>query len=124
MSVGLLHRELDLWFPSEHNGPNLVRGIAAHCFDLSLILERSGRNRTVLKLLPSLIHPPHLLERACHVLKRVCTEPIHQHAFVVSECSNGIRQNEPRAMYRSITTTDDRLPRRQDALFNGKDAKG
>jgi diaminobutyrate-2-oxoglutarate transaminase len=48
---------------------NLAKQIAAACFERGLIIERCGREDTVLKLLPPLTIEPRILERGCRVLR-------------------------------------------------------
>ncbi len=51
-------------------GGDLAKSISASSFELGLIIERVGREDTVLKIMPPLDIEQHLLERGCMVIKR------------------------------------------------------
>lgn len=50
-------------------GANFAKKITSRCFELGLIVERVGRNDTVLKILPSLTIEMPALRKGCHILK-------------------------------------------------------
>ncbi len=51
-------------------GDVFAKKVAQRCFELGLIMERAGRNDTVLKILPPLTIEPALLEKGCAIIKR------------------------------------------------------
>jgi len=59
---------------AQAGGAALARRVARRCFDLGLIVERVGRDDTVLKLLPPLTIETELLEGGCAVIKRALEE--------------------------------------------------
>lgn len=50
---------------------SLSKKIVIDCFDKGLIIERTGRQDSVVKLLPPLTITPHHLERGCEILSEV-----------------------------------------------------
>lgn len=52
-------------------GEAIVKKITARCFELGLIVERVGRNDTVIKILPSLNIEMSILHKGCYILKEV-----------------------------------------------------
>ncbi|MEM1256715.1 MAG: diaminobutyrate--2-oxoglutarate transaminase [Cyanobacteria bacterium P01_H01_bin.21] len=52
----------------------LAKTIASRCFELGLIIERVGRNDTVLKILPPLSIEMDTLKRGCSLIKQAFTE--------------------------------------------------
>jgi diaminobutyrate-2-oxoglutarate transaminase len=68
--------------------PVLAQKIAARCFELGLIIERVGRQDTVLKIMPPLTTEMHVLVKGCSLLKQAIEEclrglarPEQGHAF-------------------------------------------
>ena len=53
---------------SRCGGPDLARAVGRDCFENGLIIERAGRNDTVLKIMPPLTIEPALLEEGLTVL--------------------------------------------------------
>jgi diaminobutyrate-2-oxoglutarate transaminase len=56
------------------NAPHLAKRVATRCFELGLILERVGREDTVLKLMPPLTIEMSELTKGCFLLKRALEE--------------------------------------------------
>lgn len=52
-------------------GEAIVKKITARCFELGLIVERVGRNDTVIKILPSLNIEMSILHKGCYIIKEV-----------------------------------------------------
>jgi diaminobutyrate-2-oxoglutarate transaminase len=50
-------------------GSSLAKSITSRCFELGLIVERAGRNDTVIKILPPLIIDIFTLEKGCSIIK-------------------------------------------------------
>ncbi|MFN6479629.1 diaminobutyrate--2-oxoglutarate transaminase [Nostoc sp. DedQUE07] len=50
-------------------GSSLAKRITSRCFELGLIVERAGRNDTVIKILPPLIIDMLTLEKGCLIIK-------------------------------------------------------
>lgn len=55
---------------SAAGGASRAAAIASRCFELGLILERVGRDDTVIKIMPALNIERDLLERGCSIVKR------------------------------------------------------
>lgn len=55
---------------SAAGGASRAAAIASRCFELGLILERVGRDDTVIKIMPPLNIERELLERGCSIIKR------------------------------------------------------
>ena len=50
-------------------GPRLAKAVATYCFEHGLIIEITGRNDTVLKILPPLVIDAPLLQKGCAIIK-------------------------------------------------------
>ncbi len=57
-----------------HNGSELAKNVAARCFERGLIVERVGREDTVLKIMPPLTIEMNQLRRGCSILKQALKE--------------------------------------------------
>ena len=57
-----------IWGIETHNGP-LAKEISKECFKSGLIVERAGRNDSVVKLMPALITDEETLEKGLNILK-------------------------------------------------------
>ncbi|MEM8723859.1 MAG: diaminobutyrate--2-oxoglutarate transaminase, partial [Cyanobacteria bacterium P01_G01_bin.39] len=55
-------------------GAILAKKIASRCFELGLIVERVGRNDTVIKILPPLTIEMSILEKGCSIIKQAFDE--------------------------------------------------
>jgi diaminobutyrate-2-oxoglutarate transaminase len=55
-------------------GAELARQVGARCFELGLIIERAGRDDTVMKLIPPLTIADDLLQEGCEILTQAITE--------------------------------------------------
>ncbi|MEM7594807.1 MAG: diaminobutyrate--2-oxoglutarate transaminase, partial [Cyanobacteria bacterium P01_A01_bin.83] len=55
-------------------GAILAKKIASRCFELGLIVERVGRNDTVIKILPPLTIEISILEKGCSIIKQAFDE--------------------------------------------------
>jgi diaminobutyrate-2-oxoglutarate transaminase len=55
-------------------GANLAKKITARCFELGLIIERAGRNDTVIKILPPLTIEMSVLQQGCLIIKQALAE--------------------------------------------------
>ena len=55
---------------AKSGGESFAKKVAARCFELGLIVERVGRQDTVLKLLPSLTIEMPVLQQGCSILKQ------------------------------------------------------
>lgn len=55
-------------------GTNLAKQITSRCFELGLIIERVGRNDTVIKILPPLTIEQSTLHKGCSLIKRAFDE--------------------------------------------------
>ncbi len=53
---------------------NFVKNITSRCFELGLIVERVGRNDTVIKILPPLTIEMSILQKGCSILKKAFYE--------------------------------------------------
>ncbi|WP_427156902.1 diaminobutyrate--2-oxoglutarate transaminase [Aliinostoc sp. HNIBRCY26] len=49
---------------------NLAKKITSRCFELGLIIEKAGRNNTVIKILPPLTIEMPILEQGCSIIKQ------------------------------------------------------
>ncbi|MCF4968123.1 diaminobutyrate--2-oxoglutarate transaminase [Nostoc sp. CMAA1605] len=49
---------------------SLARNITSRCFELGLIIEKAGRNNTVIKILPPLTIEMPILEQGCSIIKQ------------------------------------------------------
>jgi diaminobutyrate-2-oxoglutarate transaminase len=56
---------------SKFNNPSLVKNIGNCCFDRGLIIERVGREDTVLKILPPLNIEMSILQQGCSIIQEV-----------------------------------------------------
>lgn len=56
--------------------PELAGSVASRCFELGLIIERVGRQDTVLKILPPLNTERAVLERGCSIIKQSLLEAL------------------------------------------------
>ena len=59
---------------SRFGGEALAARISARCYELGLIVERAGRDGTVIKIMPPLTIEQHVLEQGCAILKRAFTD--------------------------------------------------
>jgi diaminobutyrate-2-oxoglutarate transaminase len=59
---------------SKVGGESLAKKIIARCFELGLIVERVGRNDTVIKILPPLTIELPVLQKGCSILKQAFLE--------------------------------------------------
>ncbi|HBY77712.1 MAG TPA: diaminobutyrate--2-oxoglutarate transaminase, partial [Cyanobacteria bacterium UBA11148] len=50
-------------------GAVFAKEIASRCFEMGLIIERVGRNDTVIKLLPPLTIEMSILQKGCSIIK-------------------------------------------------------
>ncbi|TBR57006.1 diaminobutyrate--2-oxoglutarate transaminase [Westiellopsis prolifica IICB1] len=57
-------------------GSSLAKTITSRCFELGLIVERAGRNDTVIKLLPPLIIDMPTLQKGCLIIKQALNDSI------------------------------------------------
>jgi diaminobutyrate-2-oxoglutarate transaminase len=57
-------------------GSSLAKQITTRCFELGLIVERVGRDDTVIKILPPLTIEIPLLQQGCSIIKQAFTEAI------------------------------------------------
>ncbi len=57
-------------------GSNLAKSITSRCFELGLIVERAGRNDTVIKILPPLIIDMPTLQKGCSIIKEAFNDCI------------------------------------------------
>lgn len=55
-------------------GSSFAKKITSRCFELGLIIERTGRNDTVIKILPPLTVEMSTLERGCSIIKAAFDE--------------------------------------------------
>ena len=55
-------------------GETLAKAISSRCFELGLIVERVGRNDTVLKILPPLSIDMPMLQKGCSLIKQAFSE--------------------------------------------------
>ncbi|AUS99565.1 diaminobutyrate--2-oxoglutarate transaminase [Nostoc sp. CENA543] len=55
---------------SQLGDANLAKRITSRCFELGLIIEKAGRNNTVLKILPPLTIEMPILEQGCSIIKQ------------------------------------------------------
>jgi len=64
-------------------GMKTARKVGAHCFELGLIIERVGREDTVIvmKLLPPLTIEDDLLRQGCEVLEQAIKEVLGVRSF-------------------------------------------
>ncbi|RCJ42318.1 diaminobutyrate--2-oxoglutarate transaminase [Nostoc minutum NIES-26] len=53
---------------------SLTKKIISRCFELGLIVERTGRNNTVIKILPPLTIEMPILEKGCFIIKQAFDE--------------------------------------------------
>jgi diaminobutyrate-2-oxoglutarate transaminase len=53
-----------------YGGATFAKAIASRCFELGLIVERVGRNDTVIKLLPPLTIEMSTLQKGCSIIKQ------------------------------------------------------
>ncbi|MFN6569387.1 diaminobutyrate--2-oxoglutarate transaminase [Dendronalium sp. ChiSLP03b] len=53
---------------------SLTKKIISRCFELGLIVERTGRNNTVIKILPPLTIEMSILEKGCFIIKQAFDE--------------------------------------------------
>jgi len=56
------------------NDRNLVKRISSRCFELGLIVEKVGRNDSVIKILPPLVIDMFTLQKGCSVIKKAFRE--------------------------------------------------
>ncbi len=56
------------------NDRNLVKRISSRCFELGLIVEKVGRNDSVIKILPPLIIDMFTLQKGCSIIKKAFQE--------------------------------------------------
>ncbi len=61
---------------SKLGGSKLAKQITAGCYERGLIIERAGRNDTVIKLMPALTIESHILERGCEIIGEAVTDGI------------------------------------------------
>jgi diaminobutyrate-2-oxoglutarate transaminase len=54
---------------SEVGGPRLAKRVTDMCFEKGLIVERAGRQDTVIKLLPPLTIDANVLEEGCQIIR-------------------------------------------------------
>ncbi len=59
-------------------GERCAADVASKCFELGLIIERCGRNATVLKILPPLTIEMDLLKKGCSMIKKAISFCNHQ----------------------------------------------
>ena len=59
---------------NDFGGANLAKAIASRCFDLGLIIERAGRDDTVIKILPPLTIEMPALKRGCFTIKQALSD--------------------------------------------------
>lgn len=57
-------------------GSNFTKSITSRCFELGLIIERAGRNDTVIKLLPPLIIDMSTLQKGCLIIRQALNDSI------------------------------------------------
>jgi diaminobutyrate-2-oxoglutarate transaminase len=57
-------------------GSSLAKNITSRCFELGLIIERAGRNDTVIKILPPLIIDIPTLQKGCSIIKQAFNDCI------------------------------------------------
>ncbi|MCV3216662.1 diaminobutyrate--2-oxoglutarate transaminase [Plectonema radiosum NIES-515] len=55
---------------SNFGDANLAKKITSRCFELGLIIEKAGRNNTVIKILPPLTIEMPILEQGCSIIKQ------------------------------------------------------
>jgi diaminobutyrate-2-oxoglutarate transaminase len=53
---------------------SFAKKITTRCFELGLIVERVGRNNTVLKILPPLTIEMSILQKGCSIIKQAFDE--------------------------------------------------
>lgn len=58
-------------------GSSLAKSITSRCFELGLIVERAGRNDTVIKILPPLIIDMSTLKKGCSIIKEAFDDCIN-----------------------------------------------
>jgi diaminobutyrate-2-oxoglutarate transaminase len=56
------------------DGPSVAQRVGARCFELGLVIERAGRDDTVLKIMPPLTIEPPLLRKGCALLKQTLAD--------------------------------------------------
>ncbi len=59
-------------------GSSLAKQISSRCFELGLIVERVGRNDTVIKILPPLTIEMPILQKGCSIIKQAFDEATAQ----------------------------------------------
>ena len=59
---------------ADFGGSNLAKNITMRCFEKGLIVERAGRNDTVIKLLPPLTIDMSTLKEGCSIIETAFTE--------------------------------------------------
>ena len=59
---------------SQCGGTGAASAVAERCYELGLLVERAGRDGSVLKILPPLTIEPELLERGCGIVRQALTE--------------------------------------------------
>ena len=59
---------------ADFDGSNLAKNITTRCFEKGLIVERAGRNDTVIKLLPPLTIDMPTLKEGCSIIETAFTE--------------------------------------------------
>lgn len=59
---------------ANYGGESFAKKIAMRCFDLGLIIERVGRNDTVLKILPPLSIQMSTLQKGCSLIRQAFDE--------------------------------------------------
>ena len=60
-------------------GPDAAKEIAQGCFNHGLILERCGRDDTVIKIMPPLNIEKDLLQRGCRILEQIAGDVLRKH---------------------------------------------
>lgn len=68
---------------SKLEGLDVAKEIAATCYKRGLVIERAGRNNTVIKLMPALTIEKELLEKGCEILKESISEVMKNSKLVL-----------------------------------------
>lgn len=59
---------------NKFDGASLAKAIASRCFELGLIIERAGRDDTVIKILPPLTIEMSTLQKGCSIIKQALSD--------------------------------------------------
>ncbi|MCG8539566.1 MAG: diaminobutyrate--2-oxoglutarate transaminase [Clostridia bacterium] len=61
---------------------DISKKIVSYCYENGLIIERAGRNGSVVKLMPALTVEIELLEKGCSIIKKAITEHINRRTIL------------------------------------------